>query len=112
MQPGDIRKAIVTSGSHQRLGAAAGREVLADGFLAVGNHEDNLGDARGDRLFHRVLDKRLVDDREHLLRYGLGGRQHSGAQSGGKDHGFGDGAHWCILQRTFQLDIHLCRRLL
>ena len=39
------------------------------------------------RLLDHVLDGRLVDDRQHLLGLGLGGRQEAGAEAGGGDDG-------------------------
>ena len=52
-----------------------------------------------DRLLDHVLDGRLVDDRQHLLRLGLGGREEAGAQAGGGDDGLADGGHGapCLL---------------
>ena len=50
-----------------------------------------------DGLLDHVLDGRLVDDRQHLLGLGLGGRQEPGAEAGGGDDGLGHralhGAH-------------------
>src|SRR3989442_15400692 len=55
-------------------------EVILDGALVAPGDEDHLGDARRGRLLHRVLDQRLVDDRQHLLRARLGHRQEAAAQ--------------------------------
>ena len=41
----------------------------------------------GDGLFDRVLDDRLVDQRQHLLRLRLGGGQEAGAPAGGGEDG-------------------------
>ena len=45
------------------------------------------------RLLHHVLDGRLVDDRQHLLRLRLGGGEEPGAQTGGGDDGLADVGH-------------------
>ena len=52
-----------------------GVEVVLDRALAAAGDEDRVGDARQVRLLDHVLDQRLVDEREHLLRGGLGRRQ-------------------------------------
>ena len=82
--------------SSQRLGLAAHLErvlelelavemVLDDALVAAGD-EDEMLDAGLARLIDRVLDQRPVDDRQHLLGHGLGGRQEAGAETGdGKD---------------------------
>ena len=44
----------------------------------------------GDRLLDRVLDDRLVDERQHLLGLRLGGGQEPGAPAGGGEDGFAD----------------------
>ena len=49
-----------------------------------------LCDAGGDRFFDAVLDDRLVDQRQHLLRLRLGGGKESGAETGGGKDGFAD----------------------
>ena len=41
----------------------------------------------GNRLLHRVLDQRLVDDRQHFLGAGLGRRQEAGPQPRHREHG-------------------------
>ena len=56
------------------------------GFAAAG-HEDHLLDPRLARLVDRILDQRPVDDRQQLLRDGLGGGQQAGAEAGDREHG-------------------------
>ena len=63
--------------------------ILQRGFAAAG-HEHDVLDAGGQRLFDRVLDQRLVDDRQHFLGYRLGRRQEPGAQAADRQH---RGAH-------------------
>ena len=70
--------------------------MVLDGALAAAGDEDHVGDARGDRLLHRVLDERLVDDRQHLLRRGLGRRQEARAEAGDGKDGLGD-----FVERSF-----------
>ena len=47
-------------------------------------------EAGGDGLLDDVLDRRLVDDRQHLLGSGLGGREEPGAEAGGGDDSLAD----------------------
>ena len=56
-------------------------KVVLDGALVAAGDEDHLANAGGVRLFDRVLNQRFVDDRQHFLRLGLGGRQESGAEA-------------------------------
>ena len=65
-------------------------EVILDRVLAAAGDEDDVVDAGRDRLLDAVLDDRLVDERQHLLRLRLGGGQEAGAEAGGGEHGFAD----------------------
>jgi hypothetical protein len=47
--------------------------VLDDGLVAAGD-EDEMFDAGLARFVDHMLDQRLVDHRQHLLRHGLRGR--------------------------------------
>ena len=62
-------------------------EVILDGVLAAPGDENDVGDARGDGLLDAVLDDRPIDQREHLLRHGLGGGQETRAEAGGGEDG-------------------------
>jgi hypothetical protein len=53
--------------------------MVFDRGLAAAGDEDELGNAGRLRLFHRVLDQRLVHHRQHFLRHRLGRRQKPGA---------------------------------
>ena len=54
--------------------------------LAAGRDQNDLGTAGGDGLFDAVLDQRLVDQAEHLLRGGFGSGEESRSHaSGGED---------------------------
>ena len=74
----DEREQVVLAGLGElTLELGVGVEVILDRALRrAGDEHEPLG-ARGERLFHRVLNQRLVDDRQHLLRRCLGGRQES-----------------------------------
>ena len=59
--------------------------VLDRRFGAAGD-EDELLDAGRLRLLDRILDQRLVDDRQHLLGHGLGGRQEARAEAADREY--------------------------
>ncbi len=65
-------------------------EVVLDRPLLAAGDDDDLLDARRDRLLDGVLDDRLVDQRQHLLGLRLGGRQEAGPPAGGREDGFAD----------------------
>ena len=65
-------------------------KVIFDGPLVSARHENHLPDACGIGLLHRILNQRLVDDGQHLLRLGLRGRQKTSAQTGDGKDGFVD----------------------
>ena len=66
--------------------------VLDDALVAPGD-EDEMLDAGLTRLVDDKLDERPVDDRQHLLRHGLGGGQKAGAEAGDRENGFAYGFH-------------------
>ena len=89
----DLQKFVLALFGQFALELGIGVEVVFDRALVAARHEDHFGHPRGGRLLHGVLDERLVDDREHFLRHGLGGRQESRAETvDGKDD-FADGLH-------------------
>src|SRR3546814_15757273 len=69
--------------------------MVLDRGLAAAGDEDQLLDPGVARLVDRILDERLVDDRQHFLRHRLGGRQEPGPEAtDGEDrltHGYGHG---------------------
>ena len=65
-------------------------EVVFDRALLAGRDDDDLLDARRDGLLDRVLDDRLVHQREHFLRLRLGGWKEPGAPAGGREDSFAD----------------------
>jgi hypothetical protein len=56
-------------------------EVVDQGFLAMGGHEDHLLYACGDGLCHHVLDTGPIHDRQHFFGDVLGDRQKPGSAS-------------------------------
>src|SRR5690606_4953124 len=65
-------------------------EVIGDGVLvAVGDENQRVAPGL-DRLVHRVLDQRPVDDRQHLLGNGLGGWEEAGPQARHGENGLPD----------------------
>ena len=67
-------------------GLAGGVEVVLDGPLVVAGDDDDVLDAGVDQVLDDVLDHRLVDDREHLLRHRLGLGEEPRAVAGSGDH--------------------------
>jgi hypothetical protein len=55
-------------------------EVVLDGALVAAGDEDEALDPRSRGLLDRILDQRLVDDRQHFLRHRLGRRQEARAE--------------------------------
>jgi len=49
-------------------------EVILDRPLVATGDDDHLLNPSLGRLLHCILNQRLVDDRHHFLRHGLGGR--------------------------------------
>src|ERR1700683_3798416 len=60
--------------------------MILDGALGRAGDEHQPPGTGGQRLIDRVLDQRLVDDRQHFLRTGLGRRQEACAASGYREH--------------------------
>ena len=76
----------VALGLQQVLQLVAVVEVVLDGPLLAAGDDDHLLDAGRHGLFHRVLDDRLVDQRQHLLGLCLGGWQEARPPTGGREH--------------------------
>ena len=75
--------AVFLLGLERGLELGAAVEVVFHGRLVATGDDDDLGAAGGDRLLNAVLNKRLVDEAEHLLGDGFGGGEKARAQSGG-----------------------------
>jgi len=65
-------------------------EEVFDGALGGAGDHDDLFEAGGDGFFDDVLDDGAINEREHLLGDGLGGREEAGAVAGGEDNGLAD----------------------
>ena len=72
--------------------AKATSTYVGNDVLAAAGDEHELLDAGFSGLFDGVLDDRLIDDRKHLLRHGLGGRQKARAKTGDGQDRFADGS--------------------
>ena len=66
-----------------QLGAAV--KVILDDALVAAQNDQNVRDAGLDGFLHQILDGGLIHDGKHPLGHGLGGGQHTGAQTGGRD---------------------------
>ncbi len=61
-------------------------EVVGDVVLVAPDDDQHILDAGSRGLFHDVLDRRLVDDRQHLFGHGFGGRKEASAEARRGDH--------------------------
>ena len=53
--------------------------MVFDGSLSQRGHDDNLLDTAGNSLLYCILNHGLIEQRQHLLRLGLGRGQKPGA---------------------------------
>ena len=106
---GDLeqRSFVLSSEIGFEFGAAV--EVIFHGGLAAAGNDDDLVAAGGDGLFDSVLNERLVDEAEHLLRHGLGGRKEASAQSCGREDGFANFLGRHLSGENFLLALLACR---
>ncbi len=65
-------------------------EMILDGDLAAAGDDNNILHAGMNRLFHAVLNQRLIDQRKHFLGLRLGCRKKSGAEPGCGKYRFAD----------------------
>jgi hypothetical protein len=70
---------------------------------ASAGHENHFRNARCYGFLDRILNKRLIDDRQHFLRTRLGSRQETSAKPGNRKYGFGDFQHRALPQNAFKL---------
>ena len=92
MLPGFEQRAVehgqrLAAARHRRLELEGDVEMVLDRVLAAAGDEDHLLDAGLERLLDRILDQRLVDDRQHLLGHRLGGGQEAGAEAPHREYG-------------------------
>jgi hypothetical protein len=77
-----------------RLELGVAVEMILDGALGTSGDEDQGVGAGGERLVDRILNERLIDDRQHFLRAGLGDGEKSRAASRNGEHGSFYGFVW------------------
>jgi hypothetical protein len=83
-----LRELVVrTLGEQVRLELGHRVEVVRDVVLVAPQDDQHVIDARRHRLFDDVLDGRLVDDGQHLLRHRLGGGKEPRAETRSGDDG-------------------------
>jgi hypothetical protein len=63
-------------------------EMVVDRVFIAPGHEDELFDPRLARLLERVVDQRLVHDRQHLLGHGFSGGEKARPQPAHGKHDF------------------------
>ena len=64
--------------------------MVGDHALVAAGDEDEVLDSGLARLVHDVLQRRPVDDGQHLLRHRLGGGEESGAEAGDGEDGLSE----------------------
>src|SRR5690606_9619044 len=84
-------------------------EMILDDTLVAAGDENEMLDAGFARFIDGVLDERSVDDRQHFLGHGLGGRQKSGSEAGNGKYG-GSDALWQIAY-SLLFNVKLSQRL-
>ena len=89
--PHFLEQRVLPLGLEVRLEIGRDVEVVFDHALATAGDDDDVGQARRHRFFDAVLDDRLVDQREHLLRLRLGRRKEARAEARGRKHRLTDG---------------------
>ena len=88
---GHAQQVLFASKLEFGLEFVGGVEMVFHAALGAAGDKDHLADAGGVGLFDRVLDEGLVHHGQHLFGAGLGGGQETGAESGNREYGFGDG---------------------
>ena len=68
-------------------------EIVLDDMLVAAGHEDDVLDARLQRLVDGILHDGTIDDGQHFLRHRLGGGQETRAETGNRYHCFSDFSH-------------------
>ena len=75
--------------------------MILDGRLATTGNEDHFRDSGRPGFLHRILDERLVDDRQHFLGHCLGRRQEPGAKTAHGKHSLSHGSRHIICPSRF-----------
>ena len=92
-QPNDLGQLVVLAlGGERGLELGRAVEVVGQRLLAACRHEQHVGNAGGHAFLDDVLDRRPVDDRDGLLRDGLGRGQEPRAQPSHRQDGRADGS--------------------
>ena len=65
-------------------------EMIRNGVFLTAGYENQGVDTGLQRLFHSVLDQRLIDDGQHFFGNGLGCRQKTRAETGYRKHCLSD----------------------
>src|SRR5579872_1236301 len=68
-------------------------EMIFDDAFVAARDENEMLDSSLASFVHHMLNQRPVDDRQHLLRHGLGRRQEPGAEPGYGEDRFTDAFH-------------------
>jgi hypothetical protein len=72
-------------------------EVVLQSILVAPRNHQHIVETGIDRFFHHILNRWLVDNRKHLFRHRLGGRQKASAKAGRGDYCFADGHPHIVL---------------
>ena len=93
-QPGiELAEQLAAAALAQRCLELEGEvEMVFERALGAPGDKIELIDPRRFRLLERVLDQRLVDDRQHLLWHRLGRRENAGAETGHRKNRLADGS--------------------
>ncbi|MNT37962.1 hypothetical protein D3C72_1741300 [compost metagenome] len=65
-------------------------EVVLYRFLVAAGYDNDALNSGLHRFFHNILNRRLVDDRQHFFGLCFGCRQEAGAESSGGNYSFSD----------------------
>ena len=91
--PHDREEVVLAALLEHGLELEGGVEVVFDRVLAAPGDDDDPLDPRGLRLLDDVLDEGTVDERQHLLRLGLGGGKEPRAEPGRRKYRYPHGLH-------------------
>ena len=93
----DRQQVLLAARFQQVFQLEADVEMIFDGGFAAAGDDDDVLNARVERLLHAVLDNGLVHDGQHLFGLGLGGGKEAGAKPGGWENCFSNFG-WHLLQ--------------
>ena len=89
----ELQQVVLTGLGELALELGIGVEVILDRALRRARDEDQPIRAGVERFFDGVLDQRLVDDRQHLLRRRLRRRQKARSSTRDRKHGCSNAWH-------------------